>query len=83
LTEGGVFYYSCGERRQRMMEKLDEAKLVYGMEEAAWALGVSATQVRNWIRRGVLKAFRVGRRVLIRREVLEEFVREMEAGRVM
>ncbi len=65
-----------------MSEKLDEAKLVYGMEEAAWALGVSSTQVRNWIRRGVLKAFRVGRRVLIRREVLEEFVREMEAGRV-
>ena len=52
------------------------------MEEAAWALGVSSTQVRNWIRKGALKAFRVGRRVLIRREVLEEFVREMEAGRV-
>ncbi|WP_244347996.1 helix-turn-helix domain-containing protein [Thermus thermophilus] len=39
--------------------------------------------MRNWIRKGALKAFRVGRRVLIRREVLEEFVREMEAGRVM
>ncbi len=65
-----------------MMEKLEEAKLVYGMEEAAWALGVSSTQVRNWIRKGALKAFRVGRRVLIRREILEEFVREMEAGRM-
>lgn len=62
--------------------KLEEGKLLYGMEEAAWALGVSSTQVRNWIRKGALKAFRVGRRVLIRREVLEEFAREMEAGRV-
>ena len=64
------------------MEKLSDVKLAYGMDEAAQMLGVSSTQIRSWIRRGKLRVVRAGRRVLIRREVLEEFLRDLEEGRV-
>jgi len=64
------------------VEKLSDGKLAYGVDEAAQALGVSFTQVRGWIREGKLRALHVGRRVLIRREVLEEFLRDLEEGRV-
>ena len=64
------------------MEKLSDVKLAYGMDEAAQMLGVSSTQIRSWIRQGKLRVVRAGRRVLIRREVLEEFLRDLEEGRV-
>lgn len=64
------------------MRKLNDTKLAYGMDEAARVLGVSSTQVRSWIRQGKLQAIRVGRRVLIRHGVLEEFLRDLEGKRV-
>jgi excisionase family DNA binding protein len=77
-----VFYTKVVDKGGERVEKLSDGKLAYGVDEAAQALGVSFTQVRGWIREGKLRALRVGRRVLIRREVLEEFLRDLEEGRV-
>ncbi len=48
-------------------------KLFYGRGAAAEMLDVSARVIDDAIRAGKLTAFRIGRRVLIRREVLIEF----------
>ena len=48
-------------------------KLFYGRCAAAEMLDVSARVIDDAIRAGKLTAFRIGRRVLIRREVLIEF----------
>jgi excisionase family DNA binding protein len=77
-----VFYTQVVDKGAERVEKLSDGKLAYGVDEAAQALGVSFTQVRGWIREGKLRALRVGRRVLIRREVLEGFLRDLEEGRV-
>ncbi len=54
------------------------SRLAVGVKEAAFALGVSQKQVRDWIARGELRAFKAGKRTLIRVEELEGFVRRLE-----
>ena len=50
--------------------------------EAAKMLGVSAATVRQYVARGRLRAVRVGRRVLVPMEVLEQVIVEgVPAGR--
>ena len=44
-------------------------------------LAVSVSKVRSLISTGVLPTVRIGRRVLIRSEALERFVREAERGK--
>ncbi len=48
--------------------------------EAATELRVSSRTVRNLIRRGQLRKHHIGRRVLISREALDEFIRKCEAA---
>ena len=43
-------------------------------------LSVSAETVRRWIRMGDIPIVRAGRRVLIRREALREFVDRLDAN---
>jgi len=53
-------------------------RLNLGVDETAAALGVSARTVRSLIARNELPVVRIGRRVLIRVERLDEFVRSLE-----
>ena len=46
------------------------------VEKAAEFLGISPWTVRVYLRDGHLKPTRIGRRVLLRQEELERFVRE-------
>jgi excisionase family DNA binding protein len=48
---------------------------------AARELAVSVSKVRTLIRSGALPTVRIGRRVLIRSQALERFVRDAERGR--
>lgn len=50
--------------------------MAYSVSEAAAALGVSPSHVRKMIRSGVIRAVRLGGRVLVPRVVLDEFGRE-------
>jgi excisionase family DNA binding protein len=47
---------------------------------AASELAVSVSKVRTLIRSGALPTVRIGRRVLIRSQALERFVRDAERG---
>jgi excisionase family DNA binding protein len=48
-------------------------KLYFGRDTAAELLDVSTRTIDDAIRAGELEAYRIGRRVLIRREALVEF----------
>ena len=50
------------------------------IDVAADQLKCGASTLRRWIKEGRIPALKIGRRVLIRREVLEEFVRTSEIG---
>lgn len=51
-------------------------RLAWSLREAAEALGVSERFLRNEIRRGRLGAIKRGRRVLIRAETLDRYLRD-------
>lgn len=51
-------------------------KRLLSIDEAAQRLGVCRKTVENLIARKELKAVRIGRRVLIREEDLEDFIRK-------
>lgn len=64
-----------------------EAPTLVGIGTASAALGLGESTLRRWIREGRLPIVRLGRRVLIRREVLDALVargeqsgRERQAG---
>jgi excisionase family DNA binding protein len=54
-------------------------KLFLGRDAAAELLDVSTRTIDDAIRDGALKAVRIGRRVLIRREALIEFAERVPA----
>jgi excisionase family DNA binding protein len=49
-------------------------KLAYSADELAWVLGVSLETAWNLIRAGVVPQVRVGRRVLVARAAVEQFL---------
>jgi excisionase family DNA binding protein len=51
-------------------------KLAFSVDETAWVLGVSCDTVWNLIRAGVLPQVRVGRRVVVARTAVEQFLAE-------
>ena len=53
-----------------------EDRLAWSLREAAQALGVSERFLRNEIHRGRLGAIKRGRRVLIRTETLDRYLRD-------
>ena len=62
------------------MVELPAGKLAYNLDEAAAAIGLGKTSVRELITAGSLVAFRLKGRVLIRRERLAELLEREEAG---
>jgi excisionase family DNA binding protein len=54
-------------------------KPLKSVEEASWLLGISPWTVRSYIRKGMLKPVRLGRRVLVEEAELERFVAEGKA----
>jgi excisionase family DNA binding protein len=49
-------------------------KLAFAVDEVAWVLGVSVDTGWNLVRSGVLPQVRVGRRVLVARSAVEQFL---------
>jgi excisionase family DNA binding protein len=49
-------------------------KLAYSVDEVAWVLGISVDSAWNLVRAGVLAQVRVGRRVLVSRVAVEQFL---------
>ena len=48
--------------------------------EAADVFGVTAQTIKNWVRSGQMKGFRVGGRIMLPREAVEEYVRQARAS---
>jgi excisionase family DNA binding protein len=57
------------------------SRLAWSLREAAEALGVSERFLRNEIRRGKLGAIKRGRRVLVRAETLDRYLRDDSESR--
>ncbi len=60
----------------RQISLTADGRLAWSLREAAGALGVSERFLRNEIRRGRLGAIKRGRRVLIRAETLDRYLRD-------
>jgi excisionase family DNA binding protein len=58
----------------------DEPRLALGVQEVADALGVSRELVKQMIRTGKLPSVKLGRRRLISRKALEQFLAGGDAG---
>jgi len=58
-----------------------EGRLAWSLREAAQAVGVSERFLRNEIRRGRLGAIKRGRRVLIRPDSLDHYLRDDSESR--
>lgn len=56
--------------------------LAIGIREAATALGLSHWTLRQWIRKGRLRAVRLGGRVLIEPSELEHLIAQGRVGSV-
>lgn len=48
--------------------------------DAGKAVGVSGQTIKNWVRQGQLHAFRVGGRIMVPKDVMEEYVRRARSS---
>ncbi|MDD3003794.1 helix-turn-helix domain-containing protein [Flavobacterium sp.] len=53
----------------------------YTIKETSVELKVSTLTVRNYIERGILKAFKIGNRILITNESLEQAMNEVKSAK--
>ena len=58
----------------------DEERMTLSIEEAAVRLGISRALAYELVRRGELPRLRLGRRIVIPRKALEEFVEAATAA---
>lgn len=63
--------------KEKMLEKLgahaDVIKFNYTRDEAAYSLGISVRTLDHLISRGVLQTRRIGKKILLPREVLRRY----------
>jgi len=57
---------------------MHQARISFGLSEAAGLIGVSASKLRKLIRAGDLKATRIGRRVLLRASEIDRLLKRGE-----
>ena len=62
-----------------MSQHTTDEPLAYDVEEAARKLGMGRTWTWNAVRDGTLPSIRIGKRVLVTRTALEDFVRDLES----
>ncbi len=62
---------------------MDGQPLTYDVTGAALELHVGKTKLREEIVAGRIRSFRVGKRLLISRDALEEYVAALEGGSVL
>lgn len=65
----------------RKKESAKEKKNHYTIKETALELKVSTLTVRNYIQRGILKANKIGHRILVTNESLEKSLNEVKSQR--
>lgn len=58
-------------------------KITLTVNEAAEYTGIGRTNLRQLISWGKISSMRIGRKILIRREVLDEFIRLNEGNNLM
>ena len=56
------------------MQSQDQQKLAYSVAEGAAAVGLGRTKFIELINEGAIRTVRVGRRVLVPRSALEDFI---------
>ena len=58
---------------------VEPVEKLYSLQEAADYLHVTTRTVRNWIKDGRLRAFKIGRRLIIKESTLQAFVDALES----
>lgn len=66
------------DRKFDVLSKLDKNEKL-SIKEVADELGVAELTVHNYIKKGYLTAFKIGRRVFIKREALDEALKEVKS----
>jgi hypothetical protein len=56
----------------------NQPKIAFSLKQASFETSLSVPQLRNEIKKGNLKVSRIGRRIIIRRESLEEYLKNGE-----
>lgn len=83
LKEGMKFCPHCGRRAPRPkrppLKVALESKLAFSLTEAGYVLSVSATTVRNLVSREKLRYLTIGKRIVITRDALLEFIANNES----
>lgn len=62
-----------------LLEDQNSKNIKLSIKEVADELGVTNLTIHNYIKRGILPAFRIGRRVFIKRNDLNEALREVKS----
>jgi excisionase family DNA binding protein len=75
-THESIMHKARGKRKDVMVERL-----AYGLGEVAGMLGVSASFMRLEVARGRLGVFHLGKRTLISREALDEYLAAYKGAR--
>lgn len=90
-TESVVLHYVPVEEYQKLKRDISEMKTMIkegfsknrneklSIKEVAQELDVSELTVHNYVKKGILKAFKIGRRVFIRRTDLESALKEVKS----
>lgn len=87
IPEGAKFCPTCGKKAPKPKNEPQpltiihsDSKLAFSVKEAAQAIGVSTFLIREMIAQERLRCVRLNTRILIRREVLEDLLKQNETG---
>ncbi|MBP2655700.1 MAG: Helix-turn-helix domain [Firmicutes bacterium] len=85
IREGAKFCPNCGKKALKPKAEVKpltiihtDSKLAFSVKEAAQAIGVSTFLIRELINQQKLRCVRLNSRILIRREVLEDYLMQNE-----
>jgi excisionase family DNA binding protein len=78
IPDGSKFCPNCGRKTPKPKHEVKpidlNTRLSFSVKEAAQALSISQTTVRNLIHQGELEYVRIGKRLIIPKDNLQQFV---------
>jgi len=85
IPDGSKFCSNCGKKAPKPKVEVKpltiihtDSKLAFSVKEAAQAIGVSTFLIRELIAQQKLRCVRLNSRILIRREILENYLKQNE-----
>jgi excisionase family DNA binding protein len=78
LVEESLNFHIEGLKKE-IRNNLNPPKLNFTVKDASIELGVAELTVHNYIKKGILSASKIGRRIVIKRSDLEEALKEVKS----